>query len=231
MRMLLAALLIALLSPVACLADTAKDVVPAEVIAANKALVAQEPKATGVFTVQDDGAIKHVQSGLLCPARYPNVSFSRAMVFADDGTDVGCDYIRHDDKGGASAKLSIFAVKATADTALDAVFAKYRAEVVGTWEGAVSQGESIHVEGKSDSTPFPDIRSEEFLIPLNGRTYTTAVIVTISKGWVIEIRATFDGLPNVIDVSKGGTESAVLAGGDRVMGPKALFDALSTVGQ
>jgi len=198
----------------------------------NSAIVVQDKDTAGVFEVQDDGTIKHRQSGLICPARYPNAAFFHALVYdAGKGLDVGCDYKRPDDKGGANAKLTIFVTKVADGASVDAEFAKRRAEVAQTYPEAKSQGPALTITQESKAA-LPDVRTEEFLIWMNERDYTTQLIVAVSKGWSIEIRATFSGKPNEIALNAGSTtQDAADAGGDRVMGAKALFDALGTVGK
>jgi hypothetical protein len=197
----------------------------------NEAVMAQTPQAAGLFAVQDDGTVKHLLSGLVCPARFPNAVFYHLFVFAADSSDVGCDYRRADDKGGAWAKLTIFAVKAKPDATLDMAFAQYRGEVLQTYPDAKSQGVSLKLEDKRTkaSSSIPDIRSEEFLITMNGQTYTTQLYVSEVNGWFVEVRTSFVGLPNAVDAGREGPHGAVDEVGDRVMGPFALMGALGTI--
>jgi hypothetical protein len=209
----------------------------AATIAQVRDIVAKTQGADGVFVVQDDGKIRHVQSGLICRAKYPNVSFWHAFVYpsnAGQGTDVGCDYGRNDSDGKAVSKLSIFATRAAEGMTLDQAFARYRNEVVQVTPNAISHGEAIVAEDKNPAKPstFPEFRSEEFGLVLDGRPYTSQLLVLILDGWVIEIRSTFEGEANNIVVTKeGGVAAAVLAGGDRMMLPHALLDAIETVGK
>jgi hypothetical protein len=196
----------------------------------NTQIVSGTVQAAGVFVVQDDGSIKHIQSGMICPANYPNVELYQMFVYKTDGSDVGCDYRRADDKGGAWAKLSLFATKAAPGMTLDRAFAGYSDEIMRTYPDAKPLGPALKEDGST--SPLPPIKSEEFVQPLNGTTYTSQLYVAFQSGWVIEIRATFVGQPNKIEVTKeGGAEAAELALGDRVMGPKALFDAIGTIGK
>jgi hypothetical protein len=195
----------------------------------NEAIVAKTPQASSVFVVQNDGSVRHVQSGMICPAKYPNAGFYQLFVYAADGSDVGCDYRRPDDKGGAWSKLTIFATKAAPDMTLDRAFTGYHNEIVRSSPDAKSQGPAIREGGGTPPSSFPEIRSEEFVEPLNDNTYTSQLYVALNAGWIIEIRATFVGLPNKIEVNKeDGPDAAALAAGDRVMGIRALFDALGT---
>jgi len=66
---------------------------------------------------------------------------------------------------------------------------------------------------------------------MNGQTYTTQLYATVKGGWMIEIRATFVGLPNAVDASREGANSAVDEMGDRLMGVRAMMDALGSIGQ
>ena len=65
----------------------------------------------------------------------------------------------------------------------------------------------------------------------NGRKFTSQLFVAVQAGWIVEIRSTFEGWGNAIVIDKnGGVDDAVTAAGDRLMGVKALFDALGTMG-
>ncbi len=209
----------------------------ADLKAANSAILAKSPKADGVFVVQDDATIRHIQSGLVCRARFPNVELYALLVFSSEenkGQDVGCDYIRHDDKGGADAKLTIFATEAPDTFTVAQAFARYRNEVMQADPEAVSLGESLRIENKGNApdNALARTQSEEFKIFLNQRDYTSQLYVTISRGWIIEVRTTFTGLPNAIVVTKeGGTAEAAAEAGDRLMGPAALVDAIASIGK
>src|SRR5215469_11013721 len=70
----------------------------AQTIARNAEIVKNTKGTDGVFVVRDDGTIRHVQSGLVCPAKFPNVAFWHAELFDSPlgpGMDVGCDYGRN----------------------------------------------------------------------------------------------------------------------------------------
>jgi hypothetical protein len=196
----------------------------------NQEIVARVPEAADVFVVGDDGTIKHLQSGLVCPSSFPSAEFYHALVFpsAEKGGDVGCDYRRADERGGAYAKLSIFATKAGADTTLDSAFAGYQREVAKTDANVRTLGPAL----KSKSQMPTDFRSEEYLVTMNQRDYTSDLIVAIKAGWVIEIRATYVGKPNEIEITKeGGPNAATVALGDRVAPFTAFFAAIGTVGK
>jgi len=200
---------------------------------ANQTIVDSGKDTKGVFSVGGDGSIKHLQSGVVCPAKLPNAAFYAAFVYdGGKGFDVGCDYRRPDDKGGANAKLTVFAVKAEPGDTADSAFAAYRGGLVKAMPEAKSLGEALH-----DKTPdsvekkLPPFRSEEFTIPLNGKVYTTQLYVALDQGWIIEVRATFVGLPNEIRLDNKDTakQDAFDAAGDRAMGPVALLSALGTL--
>jgi hypothetical protein len=197
----------------------------------NAAVVAGDKDTAGVFTVQDDGTIKHVQSGMICPAALPNGSFYHAMVFdGGKGLDVGCDYRRADDKGGADFKLSIFATKAQSGTTLDSAFARYRSEVTQTFKDAKSVGPAIVIHDEATgSKRLPEIRSEQFTLLFNSRDYTTEVVVAVVRGWVLEIRATYTGKPQELDVD--ATKDAGNWTLDRTASTMALLGAADTLGK
>lgn len=198
----------------------------------NQEILANTAGADGVFTVQDDGAIMHLQSGLVCPASFPNVALFHLLIYqsGEKGSDVGCDYIRPDDLGGAYAKLTIFATKAAPETTLDSAFAGYQREVAQVFKGAQPIGPAIRIEDKTGK--MPEYRSEEYLIKLNERDNTSDLIVTVSAGWVIEIRATYAGKPDEIHLEKGqSAKDAAVAIGDRVMASTAYIGAVHSVGK
>lgn len=205
----------------------------AAIRAHNQEIVARNPNADGIFAVQDDGTIKHLQSGLLCPASFPNVRFFHAMVFPAPGKghDVGCDYGRANERGGANAKLTIFAVKAAEGTTLDAAFAGYQREVVQSYQNVRAQGPVLTVTENESQTPL-DFRSEGYLVTLNQRDYSSELIVAISAGWIIEVRSTYVGKSREILFNEGdGPDVLAATLGDRVMSATALFSALGTVGK
>ncbi|MBA2588845.1 MAG: hypothetical protein H0U98_09505 [Alphaproteobacteria bacterium] len=198
----------------------------------NQNIVAQAPGADGVFAVRDDGTIKHMQSGLICPSGFPSVDFSQAMVFPSNvkGMDVGCDYRRPGKLGGADAKLSIFATKAAEGMTLETAFANYKQEIMQVQHNVRPLGPALKVHDMG-STP-PDFLSEEYLVTLNDQDYTSDLIVAISGGWVVEVRATYIGQPNEIKIDKDADVSAAGAGlGDRTMSALAFIMATKTIGK
>lgn len=205
-------------------------------LAANAALADSEADSLfdptegvpGIFEVQPDGQVKHVQSGLVCPTKYPNADIYHLLVYAQDGHDVGCDYRRADPQGGAWMKLTIFATKAASGATTADAFAGYREEVLQTYPDAQSHGDAIDADTKNDG-PFENVRSEEFIIAMNGQPYTTQLLVSVCKGWMIEVRTSFVGLPDAIDAAREGPDSAKLEMGDRVVGVQATLQAISTV--
>jgi hypothetical protein len=201
----------------------------AALLRSNRNLVARVPAAAGVFTAKDDGTIWHVQSGLVCPGLFPSVYLSQLMVFAtsEKGADVGCDYRRPDEKGGAYAKLSIYATKASPDTTLDTAFAGYQQEVAKGNNNVRVLGPAI----KAGGSPPGEVRSEEYLVTWNDRDYASDLLVALQAGWVIEVRATYVGKPDEIAEAKTGLNSASLATADRAMALIALDMAMKTVGR
>lgn len=182
----------------------------------------------GVFVVRDNGEIAHVQSGLVCPPKFPNVDFWHAEIFSSplgNGMDIGCDYGRGNPNGKAISKLTIFETKAPDGLTLDQAFQQDRADVMKTYPDAISQGTALKIENKSahPSNALPEIRSEEFLLTIDGHKFTSQLLVTVHDGWVLEIRASFLGTGNNIDLPKGATPNDImLAVGDRAMLPAAF---------
>jgi hypothetical protein len=193
----------------------------------NQSILAKSPDAEGVFIVQDDGTIKHLQSSLVCPNYFPNVELWHLEVFKSDagkGMDVGCDYGRNEADGKWMSKLTIFAAHAPEGTTLDAAFQNYRNQVVQVTPSAVSQGEALRSGNKPADDPLPSYRSEEFVSQHDGTAETDQLYVFVADNWMYEIRVTFLGLPNRIDLKKGDTaETAQKMAGDRVMGAVSLL--------
>jgi len=191
-----------------------------EAIARTRAIVANTKGTDGVFTVGDDGSIRHVQSRLLCPPKFPNVDFWHAEIFDSSlgpGSDIGCDYGRNGPDGYAISKLTIFATKVPDDLTLDQAFQHYRGQLLRVAPGAKSEGQALDVKNDGSSS-FPDIRSEEFAETRDGQDYTTQILVAVGKGWVFEIRTTFEGASNRVVIPQGGTaHDGALAMGDRMM--------------
>jgi hypothetical protein len=157
----------------------------------NAEIVARTPNALGVFKVQADGRILHLQSGFLCPAALPSMSFWHAEVFARTGADVGCDYGRADLAGHSIAKLTLFLVKG-GDRPLDAVFEGYKAEAARAMPTLSYRGPALTVEsGQPDASSYGDYRSAEFVGQLNGVDTDSQLLVAIRRGWILELRLTY----------------------------------------
>jgi len=227
-----AALILFLITAQGALADekpTPEQI--AQLRSENIAIVASDKNTTSVFAVQDDGTVKHIQSGMICPATLSNGTFYHALVFDDGkGLDVGCDYRRADDKGGADFKLTLFAVKSQADTKLESAFAHYRDEVLQTDKDAKSVGPAITIQNNTGgSSKLPEIRSEQFMIWFNDRDYTTEVVVALVRGWVFEIRATYTGKPN--ELAANSAENVKYWTRDRAASSLALLEVADTLGR
>ncbi|MBU6444349.1 MAG: hypothetical protein KGR48_10605 [Alphaproteobacteria bacterium] len=202
----------------------------------NQNLVSQTQGADGVFVVEDDGTVKHVQSGMVCPAKFPNLALWHVEVFATPtkGYDVGCDYGRNDAEGHWAAKLTIFATKAPAGATLDTAFDDDRKGVLQVSPDARSLGPALDLTDgdKNTAEALPEWRSEAFLIVREGRQYTDQLVVSVVAGWIFEIRATYRGAPGKIVVTKAdGPQAAVLAFGDRLMSTLAFVRVSRTLGK
>jgi hypothetical protein len=98
--------------------------------------------------------------------------------------------------------------------------------------GAISEGEVVHVDPNTSANAptSPAFRSEEFAVEIDGHPYTTQVFVGVVNGWVIEVRATFLGTTNHIEIpAGGGVKDAVNAAGDRLMGAMGMLRALGSM--
>ena len=204
--------------------------------ARNQEIVASTPEADGVFVVQENGSIRHVQSGMVCGARYPSYEFWHTEVFssgAGKGTDVGCDYGRSGKDGLPAAELTVFAVKQADGLTLDQAFAAYRAQVVAMYPDAVSSGPALEIKlaGTDQDTyePFEEFRSAEFTRTLDGQIWTEDLIVLIRKGWVLEVRKTIRGEPHRFEF-KDPSEIPD-ATNDRALNIRVMMDVGLTIGQ
>lgn len=160
-----------------------------------KRAFANAKNVAGVFEADEPaGQVRHIQSGLTCPAYLGNAFLNQIMVFetpAGLGADIGCDYARRTAPGStqAAAKHSVFAVKLPADWTLDTAFSYYQKEMhQSSPAGARSGGESLHFTTRPDG--FPDVRSEELFYDKDGKPWQTEVIVAVVNGWIIEVRST-----------------------------------------
>jgi hypothetical protein len=218
------------------LAD-ARDPTPEEnaaLKAHSAGVVAHEPGADGVFAVQDDGSLKHVQSGMVCAPRYANMELQRVEVLsaADaKGGNAGCDYGR-----GGAATLSVLAVKQPDGLTLDKAFADERAKIVGAYPDAATAGPALEIKlGDSDKDtygPFSEFRSEEFVRTDNGQTRTEDLIVMIHKGWILEIRKSFQGKPKEVAFDeKSDRKELNNAMLDRTMNIRVMMVSGMTLGQ
>jgi hypothetical protein len=164
---------------------------PRPVPEVNAEIVARAPNALGVFKVQADGRVLHVQSGFRCPAALPSMDFWHAEVFVASGADVGCDYGRADAAGRGAAKLTLFLVKA-GTRPLDQVFEGYKAEVAQAMPTMIYQGPALTLEGAAaGGSPYGDFRSAAFSGSFNGVPTASQLLVAIRRGWILELRVTY----------------------------------------
>jgi hypothetical protein len=171
-----------------------------------------------VWKSEPDGAIRHVQSGLLCPPKIGKVTLWSGDVFPSVGRggDVGCDYGRGPE-GNADAKLTIFAVRAPREMTLDTAFEKYRDEMHQSYPEGTNARAAIEPGAITTSdarAPVPEVRSEGISVTLHERAYRTEVAVMLISGWIIEIRSTypteFSGADTDIGVDVINLSAAVL---------------------
>jgi hypothetical protein len=202
-------------------------------IAWNNKIAMNTPGIDGVFVVQDDGSIRHVQSGMICPATFDNVKLWHLENFpskAGKGMDVSCDYGRNGPGNRFVSKLTLFATIAPDGWTLDDVYRNYRSEVMQANPGARSTGPA-KVDPKQAVGDLADYKSEQFLETRDGRDFTSELIVSLRGKWMFEVRATYDGKPNTIGVDPNGDAAAQLTDtmGDRVMAAGAYVRVAPTL--
>ena len=173
----------------------------------NSEIVARSSGATGVFSVQEDGSIRHLQSGLVCPEDFPNVRFTDVQIYPSSsiGEDVGCDYARIAPNGFAVSKLTIFAVKAADPATPDDVFTRYRREIETAHPEATSTAPALQIKSDSTGQTATDYRSVGYAITVSGKVVHSELIVGVFNGWVIEVRATYPS--TIIRVEKDTTKA------------------------
>ena len=199
----------------------------------NAAIVAKTSGSVGVFEVQENGDILHIQSGVRCPASFKNVGFRHVLIFSapHTGTDIGCDYGRTGPDGYSVSKLTIFATRTT--ESIDQVFAGVQQEIAESRPEARYIGPAVEMVSEDgdldDCSPiFGDFRSAEYEFELNGVRYLSDAILTIRSGWIIKVRATFS---TEVQVGSGeqDLENAVNAAGDMVAPSYALISVLGNL--
>jgi hypothetical protein len=155
--------------------------------------------ASDLFATGQDGSIRHLQSGMICPADFPNVHLWSLQIYAAArrGDDVGCDYARFSSNGRASSKLTIFATRRAPGETLDSVYAGYRDDVTNSFPDAAESAPSGRVDGE-------DYRAASFTARRSDGELRTELIVGFANGWSLEVRATYPQKPQ----AAGGTPSA-----------------------
>lgn len=174
----------------------------------NRQIVERSPGAKNAFTVEPDGKIRHLQSGALCPASFPNVSFAAAQVYpaAGIGLDVGCDYGRAGQDGFFISKLTIFFVKAPEGATLDSIFARYKNEIVTAHPDAKEAPSSLKITDNATKQTRTDYRSMGYVLSLGERPFQSELIVGIFNGWILKIRSTS---PANATVREGSTQDDI----------------------
>lgn len=196
-------------------------------------LLQQSPDAIGVFALQPNGSVRHLQSGLICRPDYGDLKLAHLEVFASDfgkGADVGCDYGRFDAQGRALSKLTVFVTRASAGETVESLLERRRQEVRKSWPDADERGPAIvfgdHSQGPS---AWSGVRSAEFAVKFGDTHYLSDLVVVLQGGWEIEIRGTYP-----TDIQVAPNTDAKTAAGQVVeaAGPAvALEDALASVGR
>lgn len=182
--------------------------------------------AIGVFVSTEDGSIRHVQSGMVCPAVFPNLNLWHLKVYVAGGSDVGCDYGRNGPEGRWTSKLTLYAVKAGPSDTSESAFTRYRSDLLAVYPNARALGPALTVENvTSEGDTFPGMetmRSEEYEIVMEGRRLLGTLIVATKAGWIVKVRAS-----TFTDVSSDS--EAAKATSDLAAPGLALFQALGSV--
>jgi len=150
-------------------------------------ILEHHPETKGVFVAAGQGNARHVQSGLVCPPAFAKLDLWHLKVYAQDGSDVDCDYGRNGSNDRWLAKLTIFATKAPPGVTVDAAFASYDAEIKQAWPGATATGPAITLQG-TPPAGLEDIRSAEYIADIEGLKVKSDLVVAVKNGWVIEVR-------------------------------------------
>lgn len=179
-------------------------------------LLDRAPEAKGIFAPQGEAAFRHIASGLNCPLTFPAVNLWHLDIYAPDGSDVGCDYGRNGRDNRWTTKLTIYAVKTTADDTADAAFARYQSEIQHKYPDA-------RLLGPVPSVQINDARTAQYEIVINGQKSLSELVVAVRAGWVIEIRTSM-----AADISSDA--DGVKSEHDRALSFSALIQALSSMG-
>jgi hypothetical protein len=150
----------------------------------------------GVFEPLNDGSFRHLQSGLICPAKLPSANLWQLMVFSDEenkGADVGCSYGRA--RRGTSgknpeSKTTLFARRSEPGMNLDEAFKTGADEYHRAFPSARLLGEALQLKGENVAS-LPQVRSEEYEVLHGQRKFVDQILVSLIDGWIITIRATY----------------------------------------
>lgn len=183
-------------------------------------IIARAGNAHGVFEPLPDGSLRHVQSGMICPASFPNVELWQIGVFPSVGfgDDVGCDYGRRGADGAPESKLAIYATRVAPGDTLEAMFEQRKLEVQYSMPEAVLAGTAIPPElAQVSGDGSGGMLSAQYALaaPDGGRGRLTDLIVAVKSGWQIKIRATYPA-PEGANIDTPGPVNAWLRAMDTV---------------
>jgi len=173
---------------------------PSAAMARNKAIVTAGDPTESIFSVQADGSILHRLSGALCPSDFEYAHLLDIQIYpaAAPGEDVGCDYGRVGPDGYLASKLTIFIVRMPEGATLDAVYEKYRNEVLAN-PSAVEGPPSLHITDQRTGSDNANYRANGFSVTLEGRRFHSELLVSLYGHWAIEVRATYPNAEIVVD--------------------------------
>jgi hypothetical protein len=152
------------------------------------------PATAGIWVLDGDAAaIRHVQSGLSCPAAYTKAGIGLWHLSNNPspngpGMDVGCDYGLLGQDGRVEIMLSVDIEKAGPGETLEAAFQHARADLMEYLGDARSKGAFRMPKEASNSVKE---RSELFEAVVNKIPTRASMTVSLVKGWILEVHATY----------------------------------------
>lgn len=174
-------------------------------------MLARKPETKGVFEARDDGAARHIQSGMICPRKLGTLNVWRFQVYpspAGPGTDVGCDYGIQGLDDLWVCKLTLFAIKAEAGETADTAFRRYKDEVERAYPQAKYLGPAVTFKGETPAY-VEHVRSAEYEIVADDIRYQSDLVVMLAGGWIFEIRGT--GRMDVVQEEAAAAVSCLVA--------------------
>lgn len=142
-----------------------------------------------VFEVlEDQDAVRHIQSGLICPRYMGGMTLTSAAPFPSPvqrGRDVGCDYSSADTAGATNGKLTIYATDYGAPMPADLVFEATRTSLAAI-DPTLRPRDGMATFDLDGVTAY----FEQFDAVINGVPSETSLSIAALDGWVVKVRRT-----------------------------------------